>query len=224
MSHFNRDASRTYDEKNSRLSPIVQNLHFLTGLILKGLPTRSRILCVGVGTGAEILSLAKEYPEWSFVGVDPSAAMLEVCKERLEQLGVSGRCELVHGYIQDVPSEGFDAILCVLVGHFVGRDERSGFYGEMHKRLKEDGYLINAEISFDLDSDSFPSMLEHWRRIQALMGATQESLASLPQALRDMLTVLRPQDVEQFMKASGFVLPTRFFQSFMITGWYAKKG
>ena len=52
-------------------------MHFLIGLVLKELPTDARILCVGVGTGAEIFSLAEEYPEWTFVGVDPSADMLE---------------------------------------------------------------------------------------------------------------------------------------------------
>jgi SAM-dependent methyltransferase len=76
---FNREASRAYDDKNSKLAPISENMHFLIRLVLKGLPPRSRVLCVGVGTGAEILSLFRAFPDWTFLGVDPSAEMLKVC-------------------------------------------------------------------------------------------------------------------------------------------------
>lgn len=221
---FTPEASRTYDEKNSRLAPIADNMHFLIRLILRDLPSRSRILCVGVGTGAEILSLATEYPEWSFVGVDPSAAMLEVCRKRLEGAGVMDRCELIHGYVQDAPpGENFDAVLSVLVAHFVQRGERPDFYRNIQQRLKTGGYFVSAEISFDLNSPEFPSMLKNWERVQQLMGATPDSLKSLPNALRDVLCVLPPSETESLIRASGISLPVRFFQALMITGWYGRK-
>lgn len=221
---FNTNASRSYDEKNLALTPIAENMHFLVRLILKDLPEASRVLCVGVGTGAEILSLAKEYPGYAFVGVDPSEAMLEVCRERMEKAGILDRCELIHGYVEDVPAdEPFDAVLSILVGHFVKREDRLSFYQGMHRRLKDGGYFIDTEISFDLDSDEFPSMFAQWSKVQVLMGATPESLATLPKALTDVLTVLPPSEVEDVMRTSGFRLPVRFFQSFMIAGWYAKK-
>jgi tRNA (cmo5U34)-methyltransferase len=221
---FTRDMSRAYDEKNRRLAPIADGLHFLTGLALQGLPERARILCVGVGTGAEILSLSREHPGWRFVGVDPAPAMLDVCRERLEQAGIMNRCELIQGYVRDVPlEESFDAALSLLVGHFVKREERPGFYGDMHARLKRGGYLVNAEISFDLDSGEFAPMLATWERVQSLMGATPESLQSLPNTLRNVLTVLPPAEVEAILRAAGFPLPVRFFQAAMIMGWYALK-
>jgi tRNA (cmo5U34)-methyltransferase len=221
---FNKDASKTYDEKNRRLAAISDNMHFLIRLILQDLPARAQILCVGVGTGAEILSLSKVFPEWSFVGVDPSASMLEVCRERLTNEDVIDSCQLITGYVQDIPStEKFDAVLSVLVGHFVKRDERLAFYQNISKRTRAGGYAINTEISFDLNSPEFPSMLENWKKIQALMGGTPESLASLPTQLRDMLTVLPPMEIEALLKQSGFAKPVRFYQAFMISGWYSKK-
>jgi tRNA (cmo5U34)-methyltransferase len=221
---FTPEMSRTYDEKNSRLAPIAGGMHFLTGLVLQGLPVNARILCVGVGTGAEILSLSREYPRWRFVGVDPSAAMLEVCRERMKQAGLMDRCELVHGYMQDVPGEeSFDAVLSILVGHFVKRQERPGFYQGVCARLKRAGTFVNTEISFDLDSEEFPAMLADWERVQALQGATPESLKSLPNTLRHVLTVLPPAEVETLMRANGFALPIRFFQAAMIMGWHATR-
>lgn len=223
IDHFT-EAAKVYDEKNRQLAPIADNMHFLIRLILKNAPVRARILCVGVGTGAEILSLSKAFPEWTFVGIDPSIGMLDVCRQRLESAGVVDRCELIHGYVHDLPSgENFDVALSILVAHFVKREERLGFYQAMSSRLRPGGFLINTEISFDLNSQEFPLMLKNWETVQILMGATPESLANLSQVLHEMLSVMSPVETENLLRQSGIHLPVRFFQAFMINGWYGLK-
>ncbi|WGM45958.1 Carboxy-S-adenosyl-L-methionine synthase [Brevundimonas sp. NIBR10] len=158
---FNRDMAAAYDERNSRLSPITDNLHFLTQLVLAGLPADARILCVGVGTGAEILSLAHAFPDWSFVGVDPSLEMLDVCRRRLDRAGLSNRARLQHGYVQDLaPDLAFDGVVSLLVAHFVQREERPGFYRAIHDHLRPGGCYLSAEISTDLNDAAFPMALE----------------------------------------------------------------
>jgi tRNA (cmo5U34)-methyltransferase len=221
---FTKELSQAYDERNAKLAPIAENAHFLVRLVLKDLPVDGRVLCVGVGTWAEILSLTKSYPGLTFVGVDPSEPMLDVCRTRLSAAGILNRCELLHGYVEDTPAgETFDAALSMLVGHFVEPAERPGFYHSMVNRLKPGGHLVNCEISADMDSADFPLMLENWKQVQALMGASDESLANLAQTLRTALTVLSPSDVENLLRQSG-VHPVRFFQSFMIVGWHGVKG
>ncbi|MBN8538425.1 MAG: class I SAM-dependent methyltransferase [Deltaproteobacteria bacterium] len=223
IDHFT-NAAKVYDEKNQQLAPIADNMHFLIRLILKNALVRARVLCVGVGTGAELFSLAKQFPEWTFVGVDPSVGMLDVCREKLKSAGILDRCELIHGYVNDAPTgENFDAALSILVGHFVKRDERLGFYQAMSSRLRTNGVLINTEISYDLSSQEFPMMLNNWKEVQILMGATPESLANLSQVLREMLTVLSPIETESLLRQSGIPIPIRFFQAFMINGWYGLK-
>lgn len=222
--YFTAELARKYDERNAKLAPISGCLHFLTGLVLRKLPARARILCVGAGTGAEILALARDFPAWSFVALDPSAAMLEVCRERLTAAGVVDRCELVQGHVQDLPSgPAFDAVLSMLVAHFVKRESRAAFLRHMTDRLRSGGVLVTAELSFDLDAAEFPSMLGNWEAIQSLMGATPESLAALPAQLRDVLAVLPPAETETLLRQSGIETPVRFFQAFMISGWYGTK-
>lgn len=220
---FNKELASQYDEKNRRLKPISECLHFLMGAILKDLPEVSRVLSIGAGTGAEILSLAQLFPKWTFVAVDPAPPMLEVCKERLGKEGILERCEFVEGYVQDVNENDFDVVVSLLVGHFVKRDDRLGYYKGMVERLRHGGYVVNAEISYDLNSPEFPFMLKNWEEIQKLMGATPESIAMLPKALREMLTVLSPQEVEDHIRRAGINSPVRFFQAFMICGWYGVK-
>ena len=220
---FNRELADAYDRRNSALAPISDGLHFLLRLVLADLPTDARVLCVGVGTGAEILSLAKAYPGWSFVGVDPSEDMLAVGRDRLEQAGVLDRCQLLHGYVQDAPRDGFDAVVSLLVAHFIKREDRLAFYSAIHDRLRPGGHFASAEITGDLDAPEFPDVLEDWKRVQVLMGATPESLSTLADTLRNALSVLSPAETEALWRAAGFPKPVPFFQAFMIRGWHAQR-
>jgi tRNA (cmo5U34)-methyltransferase len=221
---FNQEMADAYDRRNAGLKPISDGLHFLMRLTLADLPADAHVLCVGVGTGAEILSLAQAFPGWSFVGVDPSAEMLAVGRHRLEQAGLLDRCDLIQGYVGDVAGTGFDAVVSLLVAHFIQRPDRPAFYAAVHDRLKPGGRFLSAEISADLAAATFPAMLADWKQVQAMMGATPESLAGLEGMLRNVLGVLPPDDTEALWRAAGFAQPTPFFQAFMIRGWHAKRG
>lgn len=158
------------------------------------------------------------------MGVDPSDSMLEVCRERLMAAGFLSRCELIHGFVQDLPiGEQYDAAVSVLVSHFVKREERQEFFRQIVSRVLKGGYFVNTEISVDLDAAEFPSLLKNWEQVQTLMGATPESLAALPKQMREALTVLPPSEVERVMRQSGVAMPIRFYQAFLISGWYGKK-
>lgn len=221
---FNQEIADAYDRRNAGLKPISDGLHFLMRLVLADLPKKARVLCVGVGTGAEILSLAQAFPRWTFVGVDPSVEMLTVGVHRLTDAGVADRCDLIHGYVDDVAEAGFDVVVSLLVAHFIRREGRPAFYSAIHDRLKPGGRFVSAEISGDLDAPEFPAMLADWKQIQTLMGATPESLAKLEDGLRDVLGVLPVPETEALWRDAGFPLPVPFFQAFMIRGWHATKG
>jgi len=221
---FNQDVADAYDRRNSGLKPISDTLHFLMRLVLIDLPTDARILCVGVGTGAEILSLAQAFPRWTFVGVDPSVEMLAVGAHRLTEAGVMDRCDLIQGYVEDVAETGFDAVVSLLVAHFIRREGRPAFYSAIADRLKSGGRFVSAEISGDLDAPEFPATLADWKQVQTLMGATPGSLAKLEDGLRDVLGVLPAAETEALWRDAGFALPVPFFQAFMIRGWHAAKG
>jgi tRNA (cmo5U34)-methyltransferase len=218
---FTEQAAATYDERNRKLAPITDNLHFLTNLVLDGLPETARVLCVGMGTGAEVLALARANPKWTFVGVDPSAPMLEVGRKRLTDAGIIDRCELVAGYVHDLPDGGdYDAVLSMFVAHFVPRAERADYFGSLVSRLRAGGTLVNVEMGFDLESVEADAMIVEWTKIQALMGGTPESLAAMPKTLREVLHLLSPEQTEALLRGAGIAMPIRFFQSFMIYGWF----
>jgi tRNA (cmo5U34)-methyltransferase len=55
------------------------------------------------------------------------------------------------------------------------------------------------------------------------MGGTDESLRAVRQQLRETLTVLSPDEVEKIIGDSAVVALVRFFQAFLIAGWYSLK-
>lgn len=222
---FNQCNAASYDDRTQRISSITDNLHFLIRLILQDLPADANILCVGVGTGAEITRLAEHFPQWRFTGVDPSGAMLDVCRGRLQKLGLESRCELIHGYVADVAGgEAFDGVLCLLVAHFLkDNTERQALFNAMTQRLRPNGYLINAEISFDPNSRQFDSLLEQWKVMHRHAGATDENLASMGYHLKETLAVVPPETTEELLRNSDLPLPVQFFQSLFIRAWYARK-
>jgi tRNA (cmo5U34)-methyltransferase len=222
--YFNHATAAGYDDRAQRISSMMDNLHFLIGLILQDLPADARILCVGAGTGTEIIRLAQRFPGWRFTGVDPSAAMLDICRKRLQENDLASRCELIQGYVVDAPAAAsFDGALCLLVAHFLRGDDRQALFDGISHRLQPGGCLINAEISFDLDSPQFDPMLAQWKAIHRHAGATEESLAGLSHQLREIIAVVPPETTETLLRNSGLTLPVQFFQSLLVRAWYSRK-
>ena len=89
---FDEERASTYDQRAAKLAPLRDTLHLLTRLVLSDLPTDAHILCVGVGTGLELIYLAQEFPRWQFIAVEPASAMLDICRQKAEEHGIASRC------------------------------------------------------------------------------------------------------------------------------------
>jgi tRNA (cmo5U34)-methyltransferase len=221
---FGEEHARSYDQNNSYLTPINANLHYLIEILLTDLKSESKILCVGAGTGTEIIALARAFPKFTFVAVDPSGAMLNVCRERIENLGMSDRCQFVTGVVDDVPEiEKFDAVLCLLVLHHTSEYERQGIVSGIAKRLKENGYFISSELSADLAASTAGNVMKNWKFLSRRAGISEEKIQILPETMNRNLGIMSPFDYENLLRKNGFDLPVQFFQSFMIRAWYAQK-
>jgi tRNA (cmo5U34)-methyltransferase len=59
---FDESHAAAYDERFAKLAPMQDALHLVTQLALAELPADARVLCVGAGTGAELVHLAGALP------------------------------------------------------------------------------------------------------------------------------------------------------------------
>lgn len=222
---FDKKNSESYDDRARKIGAITDNLHLLIRIVLDDLPKDANILCVGVGTGTEIINLAAAHPGWKFTGVDPAAAMVDIARDKTAASGLQDCCTLLNGYISDVPAgENFDAVLCLLVTHFLTADkDRQDMFNAMEARLKKGGILITADICGDTATAAFDDLFETWKTMHRFAGATPEKLLTMREELSKHVSILPPESIEGFYRASGFALPVRFFQSLLIGAWYARK-
>ena len=223
---FDKQAS-SYDQQWSKMAPINGALHLLMSAVLSELPPKANILCVGAGTGAEILSLAQRFPEWRFTAVEPATAMLDVFRRRAEEQGIASRCVFHPGYLDSLPLNGsFDAATAFLVSQFIQeRHVRAAFFQSIAERLCPAGILLSSDLAGDLAATDCQDLLDVWFRVMSGSGSlpSPEGIERMREAYRRDVAILPPQDVGDIIRSGGFETPVRFFQAGMIHAWYAKR-
>jgi tRNA (cmo5U34)-methyltransferase len=221
---FDQQAA-SYDQQWKRMAPINDALHLLTSAVLSELPAKARVLCVGAGTGAEVLSLARTFPEWHFTVAEPSAAMLAVCQRRVEEYGIASRCVFHQGYLDSLPLNGlFDAATAFLVSQFILEPQvRAQFFQSIAERLCPQGILVSSDLAGDMTATDGQDLLDVWFRVMSGSLTSPESIARMREAYRRDVAVLPPHDVGTIITLGGFDAPVLFFQAGMIHAWYAKR-
>ncbi|KAB8330030.1 methyltransferase domain-containing protein [Scytonema tolypothrichoides VB-61278] len=222
---FNEERASTYDERAAKVAPLRDTLHLLTRLILCELPFDARILCVGVGTGLELIYLAREFPQWQFTAVEPAPAMLNICRQQAEACGVASRCTWHQGYLDSLPaSEPFDAVTCLLVSHFfIQQEERRNFFSQIASRLRSQGYLVSADLASDMSTSSYQSLREVWTRMLKYAEYPEQDIEKFLDSHGRDAAVLPPHEVASIIASSGFDVPVLFLQTLFIHAWYARR-
>lgn len=221
---FDQERASSHDQRWAKLAPTRNALHLLIHTILFDLPADSRILCVGVGTGSELIELAQAFPHWQFTAVEPAAPMLNICRQRAEASGIASRCTFHEGYLDSLPpSDSFDAATCLLVSQFLKPEERRHLFHQIALRLRPQGYLISSDIAYDRSAPAYSDLLEVWLRMLRFAELPEAEIKKTPDTLSRDLSVLPLPEVASMIESGGFDRPVLFFQSLLIHAWYARR-
>ena len=220
--HFGEAQARGYDERWRHTLPIRDALHLLLHTAFLPLPENARILCVGAGTGAEIFPLAAANPGWSFVAVEPSKPMLDLCREKAEAAGVTNRCDFHEGFLDSLPaSVPFDGATSILVSQFLTDPaERTNFFRQIHSRLKPGGALVSADLALPAEEEANEAIYQEWMRLHGPSAPFKGTLADSP--WKGMVAVSKPKEVEALIAKAGFSPVLPIYQALFIHGWLAR--
>ncbi|RZA00736.1 MAG: class I SAM-dependent methyltransferase [Proteobacteria bacterium] len=220
--YFGPEQAAGYDDRWRHTAGARDAMHLLLRLNFMGLPKDARILCVGAGTGAEILFLSEAFPGWHFTAVEPAKAMLDIFRDKAKAAGIADRCEFHEGFLGTLPaSEPFHAATSILVSHFiVERQARVSFFRQIRARLREGSLLVNADLSSALEPTAKEILYEQWLRFQTGRAHNEGTFADSP--WKGNVEFSKPAEVVAMIEEAGFksVLPT--FQFLFINGWLAK--
>lgn len=214
-----------YDAQWARMAPIRESLHFLLETVFADLPEDARLLCVGAGTGAEIAHMARRFPRWRFLALDPAPGMIEACRARAERDGFAERCEFHAGLVETLPEDAaFDGATCFLVSQFLlDPAERTAFFAAIGRRLREGGTLAWADLAWDTSAPDYRAMLQLWMRTMSGAGLDNEAIERMRANYARDVAILPPDRVAALVADAGFAQPLRFHQAGMIHGWCARR-
>ena len=208
-----------YSANLSRNVPGVTVLHQLTDQILsETVPRAGRVLVVGAGGGTELAKFADAHADWTFDGVDPSAAMLGLARETLGEH--AARVTLHEGYVDQAPSGPFDAATCLLTLHFLPREERLHTLREIHRRLRPDSPLLTFHHSVPDDATRL-RWLERTARFALDDEGDAAQIASRAAGMAAHLPILTPEEDEAVLTRAGFRDVGTYYSALTLRGWVA---
>jgi tRNA (cmo5U34)-methyltransferase len=208
-----------YGEGPPRQVPGFADLQRMSMVLLaEKAPPAAEILVLGAGGGLELKAFAEAQPSWRFVGVDPSAEMLDLAARMSEPFG--SRIQLQQGYIDAAPPGPFDGAACILTLHFIPKEERLRTLREIRSRLEPGAPLVAAHHSCPPGSD-----LLRWLTRSAAFagqpGVDFERAANSAATMVERLPILSTGEDEALLREAGFTNVELFYAGFSFRGWVA---
>lgn len=209
----------SYPQQAASAVPGYHDVHTMASVLLaERAPEGARVLVLGAGGGLETKALATAHPDWTFLAVDPSAAMLDLAMTTLGPL--ASRMSVHQGYVDDAPDGPFDAATALLLLHLIDREERVRTLADVHRRLRPGAPLVVMHVSYP---QSDPAERELWlSRHEAYLVASGVESAHVEKAgtmLRQHMPALNPDEDRDILEEAGFTGVAQFFSAFTFRGW-----
>lgn len=210
------DAVARYADNPPRMVPGYADMQRMAMLLLaEHGPTDAKVLVLGAGGGLELKVFAESQPGWSFDGVDPSAAMLELARQTLGNL--ADRARLHEGLIDNAPEGPFDGAVCILTFHFIERAERARTLQEVRRRLRPGAPFIVAH--FSIPQDRRDLWLSRYAAFATASGIDPAQAESAKTEIGERLPILSPEEDEALLREAGFTGVSLFYAGFAFRGW-----
>lgn len=190
-------------------------------LLEERLPADGTVLVLGAGGGMELLAFAEAQAGWHFHGIDPSAPMLDMARQRLGPL--ASRVAFTEGYIDDAPEEECDGAACLLTLHFLPAEQRLHTLKAMRRRLKPGAPLVVAHHSYPQDDAQKGRWLQRFAAFSASSGIALE-VAHTVDSMARLLPALSPEQDVALLHEAGFGTVELFYAAFSFRGWVAYAG
>lgn len=138
--YFRKSGDTLDQAQEQKLDLICRKLNLKTG---------ERFLDIGCGWGALISWAAQHYGVHA-TGITLSENQYHYAQQRINKLGLAGRCEARLLDYRDMPEdEPFDKIASVGMFEHVGRENLSRYFGKIARLLREGGLVLNHGITLN---------------------------------------------------------------------------
>jgi tRNA (cmo5U34)-methyltransferase len=212
-----------YDAGIRKTMPFYDYFHDTAiGLVEVINPGTGAWLDTGSGTGAFVVKAAAAFPGAFFTVADPSAAMLDIAKEKLSGITC---CEYVPAGTEllDCAAGSFDVITAFLSHHYFDAEARRRATANCFRMLKQGGVYISFETILPNTEKGKQFGLECWRRAQLKLGKNEGSIDKYLSRYGVEFFPITLNDHFALLRDTGFSMVEVLWASGMQTGFYAMK-
>jgi tRNA (cmo5U34)-methyltransferase len=185
----------------------------------------ANLLIVGAGTGMELVNYAQGNPDWCMLGVDPSANMLAIASQKIQEYGLSEQVKVFQGYTHQLPDNpDYDAATAILVMHFIPDDgSKLEFLQSIYQRLKPSAPLVLVDSFGEKSSDELERKISIMKCFWQEAGVTQEKVSELLERFATGVYPIPEARVIELLQQAGFANIMMFYTGIWIGGWVANK-
>lgn len=169
------------------------------------------VLDVGCGTGADVRRFARQVaPGGRVVGIDASAAMIDVARSRAREAGIGGAVDLSVGDASDLefPDGSFDAVTADRVLMHTANPGR--VVAELTRVLRPGGRLVDFDIDIDATVAAGPDFELAGRVVRVAAGGYRSGRAA-----RDLPALFAAAGLDVEVAPHGLVMPYELFADLM---------
>jgi tRNA (cmo5U34)-methyltransferase len=222
---FEREYGATYQERIRRIVPGYDDLAtMMLGELIGLTPSSAHLLIVGSGAGEELATLGSSRPRWRFTGIDTSAQMIGLTRDRIERLGLGTRVTLLHGTTDELPPEpAFDAATVALVMHFLaGEEQKLALLQQVARRLRPGAPLVLVDGHGETGSPEFAAEFEAWMRYLTLRGMSADEHEQYRAQVTESCHFVPETRIRALLAEAGFTGPRLFYRGYVFGGWVAR--
>lgn len=211
----------SYDQHIRKLIPGYELVHQQILAILQAhLPEPAHVLIIGAGTGYELGYLLQAFPQCIFTVTELSQRMLDKAKDFAAPWNKDNRVHFVLGSNTDFdPQPQFDAVLSILVTHFVPFTEKLEFVRAARCGLKPGGIFL----TFDLTQFRFAQEAESLKQICKMNGLMDKQTHAMLSRMNDDFYALSDEETVNLMHDAGFAQVNSFTQVLCYQGFIAQR-
>ncbi len=194
-------------------------LQMIGVLLGEAMPDDGQLLVVGAGGGLEIRYLASIEDRWTFVGVDPAHAMLDLARA-VAGPTAGDRMTLIEGTVVDAPPGPFDAATCILVLGLIPDDgSKLSTLEEVRRRLKLGAPFVLVDQCIDLSAPDASRRLDRYGQYALRSGVAAETVTNAKAAIGRSTTMVPDWRDKELLHQAGFGRTELFYAGMAWRGW-----
>ncbi len=205
---FNAEVARVFDDMAERSIPNYYELQKVSAQLAKRFYKQDTFIYdLGCSTASTLISAASQLnplPSGKLVGIDSSAEMLAVARQKIATKGLSYSIELYQGKAENTNIAKCSVVFCNYILQFISKGERLSLLRSIYNALLPGGALLLSE-KCDPNNESLKEVWQDlYYQFKERHGYTQEEITAKQAALKNVLLPLSLGENLALLRQAGF--------------------